>query len=225
MTKPRQRIVIVTGGTGALGRSVVEVFLAAGDRVTVPWIIKAEAETMASHERLTLLEADVSEGAGAEAVVQSAGEVDVLVNGVGGFAGGAPVHETELELWDRLYRMNLRTAVSMSRAVLPGLLARQSGAIVSIASKAAEECPSGISAYSATKAGIVALTRSLGNELRGSGVRANAVVPTTIDTKANREGMPDADFSTWTPTAEIARVILWLASEEAKSVNGGLIPV
>ena len=215
----------MTGGTGALGRSVVDVFLAAGDRVTVPWIVKAEAESMPSHQRLTLLEADVSETASAESVVQSAGEVDVLVNGVGGFAGGALVHETELDLWDRLYRMNVRTAVSMSRAVLPGLLARRSGTIVSVASKAAEECPSGISAYSATKAAIVALTRSLGNELRGTGVRANAVVPTTIDTEANRAAMPDSDFSTWTPTAEIAGVILWLASEEAKTVNGGLIPV
>ncbi|MFQ5504869.1 MAG: SDR family NAD(P)-dependent oxidoreductase [Planctomycetota bacterium] len=225
MPQAEQRVVIVTGGTGALGRSVVEAFLAAGDRVTVPWIVEAEAKAMVSHEWLTLLEADVSEAAGAEATVQRAGEVDVLVNGVGGFAGGTPVHATDLEVWDRLYRMNVRTAVSMSRAVLPGLLARQSGAVVNIASKAAEECPGGISAYSATKAALVALTRTLDSELRGSGVRANAVVPTTIDTPANRLGMPDADFSTWTPTAEIARVILWLASDAAKTVSGGLIPV
>jgi NAD(P)-dependent dehydrogenase (short-subunit alcohol dehydrogenase family) len=204
---------------------VVDAFLAAGDQVIAPWIVKAEAETMQSHPKLSLLEADVSEAEGAEAVVQSAGEVDVLINGVGGFEGGAPLHETELDLWDRLYRINMRTAVSMSRAVLPGMLGRGAGAIVSLASKAAEECPSGIAAYSATKAGIVALTRSLGNELRGSGVRANAVVPTTIDTEANRAAMPDADFSTWTSTAEIAGVIFWLASEEAKTVNGGLIPV
>ena len=225
MTKKDHRIVVVTGGTGALGRSVVDIFLDAGDRVLVPWIVKAEAEAMRSHPQLTLLEADVSEDDGAQVVVQSAGEIDVLVNGVGGFGGGTPVQETALDLWDRLYRMNVRTAVSMSRAVLPGLLERRSGAIISIASKAAEECPAGLAAYSATKAGIVALTKSLDNELRGSGVRANAVVPTTIDTEANRVAMPDADFSSWTTTAEIAAVIFWLASSDAKTVSGGLIPV
>ncbi len=225
MPQSKPRIVIVSGGTGALGRSVVDVFLEAGDQVTVPWIVKAEAESMRSHRQLTLLEADVSEPEGAAAVLQCAGEVDVLINGVGGFAGGAPLHETELDLWDRLYRLNVRTVVSMSRSALPGLLARKSGSIVNIASKAADECPSGLAAYSATKSAIVALTKSLGHELRGTGVRANAVVPTTIDTEANRAAMPDADFSTWTPTAEVAGVILWLASDEAKTVNGGLIPV
>jgi NAD(P)-dependent dehydrogenase (short-subunit alcohol dehydrogenase family) len=225
MTKSKQRIVIVTGGTGALGRSVVDAFLAHGDRVIVPWIVKAEADAMPGHDELTLLEADVSEPAGAEAVVKSAAGVDVLVNAVGGFAGGTPVQDTDIDLWDRLYRMNVRTAVSMSRAALPHLVDQGSGSIVCIASKAADECPGGLSAYSATKAAIVALTRSLGNELEGSGVRANAVVPTTIDTPANRRAMPDADFSSWTPTAEIAAVILWLASDAAKTVNGGLIPV
>jgi NAD(P)-dependent dehydrogenase (short-subunit alcohol dehydrogenase family) len=225
MTTSNSRIVVVTGGTGALGRSVVDAFLALGDRVTVPWIVKTEADAMPRHERLVLVEADVSETADAEAVVEAAGDVEVLVNGVGGFAGGMAFHETDLDLWDRLYRINVRTAVSMSRAVLPGLLARGSGSIVSVASKAAEDCPSGISAYSATKAAIVAMTRSLGNEVRGSGVRANAVVPTTIDTAANRAAMPDADFSTWTPTAEIAKVVVWLASRDARTVNGGMIPV
>jgi len=217
--------VIVTGGTGALGRQVVEAFLAAGDQVVVPWVVAAEAEAMAQHEGMLLLEADVSEAAGAAKVVEAAGGVEVLVNGVGGFAGGTSVAETELEVWDDLYRLNVRTAVSMSRASLPALVAAGSGAVINVASAAAHDCPAGIAAYSASKAAIVALTRSLHNELSGSGVRVNAVVPTTIDTPANRAAMPDADFTSWTPPSEIARVMCWLASDEAKTVSGGLVPV
>jgi NAD(P)-dependent dehydrogenase (short-subunit alcohol dehydrogenase family) len=225
MTQSEERSVVVTGGTGALGRQVVEAFLGAGDRVTVPWIVKAEAEELPSHPRLALLEADVAEEAGAAAAVQSAGRVDVLVNGVGGFGGGAGVHETDLELWDRLYRMNVRSAAAMSRAALPSMLEAGAGVIINVASRAADDCPAGIAAYSASKAAVAALTRSLHNEVSAQGVRVNAVVPTTIDTPANRAAMPDADFSSWTPPEEIARVMLWLAGNEGRTVRGGLIPV
>src|SRR5512139_3229910 len=138
------RVVIVTGGRGALGRAVVSRFLAAGDRVVVPWIVKRERDAIELDERaslesgrLVLVEADVSEEAGARAVVAGATYADVLVNGVGGFAGGTPLHETELEVWDRMYRLNVRTAAWMSRAVLPIMLARKRGAIVNVASRAA----------------------------------------------------------------------------------------
>jgi NAD(P)-dependent dehydrogenase (short-subunit alcohol dehydrogenase family) len=225
MANPNQRSVIVTGGTGALGRRVVEAFLEAGDQVTVPWIVQGEVDAMPSHECLSLVEADVSDPAGARAVVEAAGGVDVLINGVGGFGGGSPVHETDIELWDRLYTLNVRTAVCMSRTSVPVMLERGAGSIVNVASQAAIDCPGGIAAYSASKASIIALTRSLAGELAGTGVRANAVVPTTIDTPANREAMPDADFSTWTAPEEIARVMRWLSSGEAQTVSGGLIPV
>jgi len=225
MSQPGSRSVIVTGGTGALGRAVVDAFLAAGDRVCVPWVVRQEAETMADHPRLQLVGVDVAEEAGAAALVKAAGAVVVLVNGVGGFAGGSPHHETDLDIWDRLYRINVRTAAAMCRAVLPGMLERAGGAIVNVASRAALDCPPGIAAYSAAKAAVVALTRSLQNEVAGSGIRVNAVVPTTIDTPANRAAMPDADFATWTPPGEIARVIRWLTSDEARSVRGALVPV
>lgn len=225
MVTQQRRNVIVTGGTGALGRCVVKTFLEAGDRVTVPWIVQAEVDAMPRHENLLPIEADVSDPSGAEAVVKSAGGADVLINGVGGFGGGAPVHETEIELWDQLYRLNVRTAVCMSRAAIPVMLERGAGSIVNVASQAAIDCPAGIAAYSASKASIVALTRSLANELAGSAVRANAVVPTTIDTPANRAAMADADFSDWTPPSEIAQVMLWLSSRAAQTVSGGLIPV
>jgi len=214
----------VTGGTGALGRAVVEAFLASGDRVVVPWIVDAEARAMPRHAQLALVEADVAEPAGAEAVLAAAPGLRALVNGVGGFAGGEPVHETPLEVWDRLLRMNLRTAVCMSRTALPALRVA-GGAVVNVASRAAIDCPAGLAAYSASKAAIVALTRTLAAENADAAVRVNAVVPTTIDTPANRAAMPDARFDDWTPPAEIARVVHWLCSDAAATVSGGLVPV
>jgi NAD(P)-dependent dehydrogenase (short-subunit alcohol dehydrogenase family) len=225
------RTVIVTGGTGALGQAVVAAFLAAGDRVWVPWIVAAEEARMRerfaaalAEGRLGLLEADVAEAKGAEQLVARAGEPAVLVNGAGGFEMGGANPETPLEAWDRMYRINLRTAVSMTRAALPGLRARGRGAIVNVASAAALDPPAGIGAYAASKAALVAFTRSLARELP-PGVRVNAVVPTTIDTPANRAAMPDADFTQWTPPEAIARVIAWLASDAASAVRGALVPV
>jgi NAD(P)-dependent dehydrogenase (short-subunit alcohol dehydrogenase family) len=226
------RTVVVTGGTGALGRAVVAAFLAQGDRVVVPWIVKAERDEVSqlwrdavASRRVELAEADVADEAGAAAVARAGGDVEVLVNGVGGFAGGTPVVETELEVWDRLYRMNVRSAVAMSRAVLPGMLARRRGAIVCVASRAAIERPAGLSAYSASKAGVAVLVETLQREVDASGVRVNAVVPTTIDTPANRRAMPGADVSKWTPPERIAEVIAWLASDAGSTVKGALIPV
>jgi NAD(P)-dependent dehydrogenase (short-subunit alcohol dehydrogenase family) len=113
----------------------------------------------------------------------------------------------------------------MSRAVLPGMLARGRGAIVNVASRAAFDRPAGLAAYSAAKAAIVVLTETLQREVAARGVRVNAVVPTTIDTPANRAAMPDADFSTWTRPEQIAAAVLWLASDAATAVRGALVPV
>ncbi len=223
---------IVTGGTGALGRAIVAAALGDGRRVVVPWIVAAERESLADAHRTALaqgtliaVEADVADAAGAHAVAEQAGPADVLVNGVGGFGGGAPVHETGLELWDRMYRMNVRSAAAMSRAVVPGMIARRRGTIVCVASRAALDAPPGIAAYAASKAAVLVLVRALQQELHHHGIRVNAVVPTTIDTPANREAMPDADFGAWTPPARIADVIRWLASEAGATVRGALVPV
>ena len=223
---------VVTGGTGALGRAVVAAFLEAGDRVVVPWIVKEERDEVSrlwaqevEAERVEFVETDVAEETGAAVVARTAGAVSVLVNGVGGFEGGTPLAETDLAAFDRMYRINLRSAVAMSRAVVPAMRAGGGGAIINVAAAAAIDPPPGLAAYSAAKAAVAALTRTLHAELAADGVRVNAVVPTTIDTPANRAAMPDADFSAWTPPAKIARVILWLAGDEASSVRGGLIPV
>ncbi len=149
----------------------------------------------------------------------------MLVNGVGGFAGGTPVWETELEVWDHLYRMNLRSAVALSRAVLPGMVERGSGAVVNVASEAALARPAGLAAYSASKSGVLVLTATLQRELEGTGVRVNAVSPATIDTPANRRAMPDADFASWTPPSTIAAAILMLTTNQARGVRGARLPV
>ena len=224
--------VVVTGGTGALGRAVVRHFLAHGDRVVVPWIVKAEREALAAElgdelaaARLELVEADVADEAGAAEVARTAASTRVLVNGVGGFAGGTPVDETDLELWDQMYRINVRSAVAMCRALLPGMRSRRRGVIVNVASQAARDRPAGLAAYSAAKAAIVVLTETLQKEVADSGIRVHAVVPTTIDTPANRAAMPKADFSAWSAPSEIAKVIGWLAEADAETVRAGLIPV
>src|SRR4029453_11173946 len=168
------RSVVVTGGTGALGRAVVEAFVAARDRVVVPWIVPAGAEALRAAWRealaakqVVLLEADVAEEAGAARAVAEAGAVGVPVTGGGGFGGGgvfgggAPVDATELALWDRMYRMNLRTAAACARAALPGMRARARGVIVNVASQAAFSKPAGLAAYAASKAGVVVLTQCL----------------------------------------------------------------
>jgi NAD(P)-dependent dehydrogenase (short-subunit alcohol dehydrogenase family) len=226
----RERTVIVSGGTGALGRAVVEAFLETGARVIVPWIDKSERDEVEALWQdalaagsVQLVEADVTEESGALEVVAGLESIDVLVNAVGGFAGGSSVSETDLELWDQMFRINLRSAVCMSRVVLKGMRGR--GAIVNIASRAAYERPAGLAAYSASKDAVIVLTETLQKELAGLEVRVNAVVPTTIDTLANREAMPDADFSQWTPPQKIARVIVWLTSADAENVRGGCIPV
>ncbi len=222
----------MTGGTGALGRAVVKAFLDGGCVVAVPWIDRAEREDVSrlyadalSEQRLVLTKADVATQSGADAAVEAARAPEVLVNAAGGFAGGAPFHETGLEIWDAMFRINVKTAAAMCSAVLPGMLQRRSGVIINVASQAGADAPPGLVAYSTSKAAVAVLTRSLHNEVAEHGIRVNAVVPTTIDTPANREAMPDADTSLWTKPEQIARVIAWLASDNASSVLGGLIPV
>jgi NAD(P)-dependent dehydrogenase (short-subunit alcohol dehydrogenase family) len=227
-----ERSVVISGGTGALGRAVLARFLDAGDRAVVPWIVKSEVDALEANAadalrsgRVVLVEADVADEAGARRVAEAAPNAAVLVNGVGGFGGGAPIAETELELWDRMYRMNVRSAVALSRALLPGMLARRHGSIANIASRAALDLPAGLGAYAAAKGAVLSLSAILQKEVAHANVRVNTILPTTIDTPANRAAMPLADTSQWTAPAAIAEVIFWLASEAGATVRGGVIPV
>jgi len=226
------RSVVISGGTGALGRALLRRFLDGGDRVVVPWIAKRELDALEAEEgealrrgRIVLVEADIAEEAGAQLVAEAAPGAEALVNTAGGFGGGKPLHDTELELWDRMYRMNVRTAVALSRALLPGMLARQRGSIANIASRAALDLPAGLSAYAAAKGAVLTLSEILQKEVAERHVRVNTIIPTTIDTPANRAVMPNADFSNWTQPAAIAEVVYWLASDAAATVRGALVPV
>ncbi len=223
---------IVSGGVGALGSAIVRAALTDGHRVVVPWIFERQRTRLADEQtravddgQLVLTEADVAGEDGAARVAASAGTPHVLVNAAGGFAGGDPVAATDLATWDRLYRTNLRTAVALARAVVPAMQAEGRGLVVNVSASAIDAPPAGLAAYVASKAGVAVLTQALQAELADRGVRVNALLPTTIDTPANREAMPDADRSRWTQPDAIADVVRWLASPAGHAVRGALIPV
>jgi len=226
------RTVIVTGGTGALGRKVVERFLKGRDLVVVPWVSKAERDEVnklweqdVSSGRVTLIEADISTTTGASQIARAAPEVDVLINAAGGFAGGAPIYEAPVSQWDDLWNLNLRTALQMTHAVLPGMLRRSQGSIACVAAQAATTHPACLGAYSASKAAVIVLVETLQKELASTELRINAVAPGTIDTPTNRLAMPEADFDTWTEPEDIAETLYWITSPAGYAVRGAIIPV
>ncbi len=218
------QVVVISGGTGGLGRAVTEAFHTAGATVALLYHCTAPEP----RERLIAVTADLADTASVEgaiaAVREQAGRLDCLVNLVGGFAMGT-VAETDDATWQRMLDLNLTTAFRISRAVLPALRERDRGRILHIASRAAVEPFAGAAAYVVAKAGLTALTRVLALELAGTGITANALLPTTIDTLANRAAMPDADTSRWVQPAALAETLLFLASDAAQSINGALIPI
>ncbi|HEX2104681.1 MAG TPA: SDR family NAD(P)-dependent oxidoreductase [Solirubrobacteraceae bacterium] len=220
------RSVVVTGGTGGLGTAVTRAFLDEGRRVVVPWLVEEELARVQEHERLTLVKADLMDPAAAAAVVAAAGDgLGALVNLVGGFAQADRVHETPVDEFEKQLRLNLRPTYLMCAAALPRLLAAGGGAIVCVSSRAAVRPFAGAAGYVTSKAAVLAFVDALHAEYRNDGVRANAILPSTIDTPANRRSMPDADFDTWVKPEEIARVVRFLCSDDAAVTSGGHIPV
>jgi NAD(P)-dependent dehydrogenase (short-subunit alcohol dehydrogenase family) len=228
------RTAIVTGGSGALGQAVTLRLLQDGLAVSVPWIIDKERDRLEARlpadarSRVLIEKCDVLDPDAFAALVgkteQALEPPSVLVTVVGGFAGGALV-ETDLATWEGQMRLNLTSAFVATRAVVPGMLARGHGRVVTIASRAVVPPAAGFIAYTVSKAGVIALTRALAEETRGRGVTVNAVLPSTMDTEANRAGMPGADFSTWTPVERVAEAIAFLARPEASHVTGSLVAV
>ena len=148
-----------------------------------------------------------------------------MVNAVGAYAGGVPLWELESKVFDRMMALNLRSGFILARAVVPAMLKQRSGVIINIASKAAFDHAAGAAAYVASKAAAVAMMDSLAADLNGTGVRVNSVLPSIIDTEANRKAMPGADFAQWPKPENIARVILFLCSDDAKLIHGAAVPV
>lgn len=228
------KVVLVAGGTGGLGRAVSLLFLESGARVAVTWRNPKEFEALesAAGERAAGLRGvpvDVTDPKATkqlvEQIVAEWGGLDAMVNTVGAYAGGVSLWETPPEVFDRMVNLNLRAGYALAQAVVPVLRARSRGAIVNVSAKAGWDHAAGASAYAASKAGALALMDSLAADLKGSGVRVNSILPSIIDTEANRKAMPGADFSKWPKPEAIARVVLFLCSDDASVVHGAAIPV
>jgi NAD(P)-dependent dehydrogenase (short-subunit alcohol dehydrogenase family) len=221
-----QRTAIITGGTGGLGAAVTKTFLERGWQVVLPWVAERELERVEERDGLELVRADLTDPASAREVAQAAGEsVRAVVNLVGGFAMGGRVHETAIDEFEAQLRLNLRPAYLVTAAALPAMVAARDGAIVCVSSRSALRPFPGAAGYVTAKAAVLAFVDVLDAEYRQDGIRANAILPSVIDTPANRASMPDADFDTWVQPAEIARVIAWLCSEEASPTSGAHVPV
>ena len=217
---------IVTGGTGGLGAAVTRSFLDNGWEVVVPWVAERELERVALHARLKLVEADLFEAGSAGTVVAEAGPgLRAVVNLVGGFAMGGRVHETPVDdFYDQL-RLNLRPTYLVTAAAIPTLLKHGGGSVVCVSSRAALEPFSGAAGYVTAKAAVLAFVDALDAEYRQDGIRVNAIIPSVIDTPANRESMPDADFEKWVKPDEIAAVVRFLCSDASAPVSGAHVPV
>ena len=219
------KIVVITGASGALGQVVVEIALARGATVVA---VDHAAKTPASTPKLLQIGGiDLSDGTQAATAVATAasqfGGIDVLINIAGAFTYEM-IDGGDNDSWEEMHRLNLLTTLNASRAAIPHLVASKSGRIVNIGAIAALQAGAGMGAYAASKAGVHRLTEALAAELKGK-VTVNAVLPSTIDTPANRRDMPSADFSKWVTAQELAEVILFLASDAASAVTGALLPV
>lgn len=227
-------VVLVAGGTGGLGRAVSLAFLEAGARVVATYRRAEEFEDLAQaagagRDRLEGRAVDVTDEAAVGTLVDDLvarhGRLDALVNTVGGWAGGAKAWDAGSDQLDRMLALNLRSGWVLARAAARVMVRRGSGAIVNVASKAGVEPSPGAAAYAASKAAAIAFGESLAADLKGTGVRANSILPSVIDTPANREAMPKADHAKWPKPEEIARVILFLCDDDAALVHGAAIPV
>ena len=228
------RVVLVAGGTGGLGRAASSAFLDEGAHVAVTYRNQPEWEgfknsVSANAPRLEGHEVDVTDEAAVNQLVEKLlmkhGRLDALVNAVGGYAGGLKLWETETRVFEQMLNLNLRSGYALSRAAVRAMLKQGRGAIVNVAAKAAFDHAAGASAYAASKAAAVAMLDSLAADVKGTGIRVNTILPSIIDTEANRQAMPKADFSKWPKPQDIARVILFLSSDDAKAIHGAAIPV
>lgn len=230
------KVAMLTGAGGGWGRAVVDAFLRAGASAVVverPEVCAERAgwktELGELGKRLTMLPGNVFDEASVEGIVQQVlaqhGRLDILVNMVGGFAAGQPVHEMDTEGWEGMLQLNLRSTFLCSKYAARPMIAQRWGRIINIASRAGAQPAPKAAAYGASKAAAISLTESQAEELKNDFITVNAVLPSIVDTPANRQGMPNADFSIWPKGEEVAAVIVFLASEEAKLISGASIPV
>ena len=230
-----EKIVLVTGGTGGLGREVTMAFLEAGATVIVTYRTAEEfAAVVSAAQKIGAappmgVSVDVTDAPAVEKfmaeIVARHKRLDILVNTVGGYAGGTNLWETDSRTYDKMMQLNLAAGFVLARAVVPQMIQQNRGWIVNIASKAAWDHAAGGALYAASKAAALAMMDSLAADVKPYNINVNSVLPSIIDTAANRAAMPQADFSKWPKPEEIARVILFLCSEDARVIHGAAIPV
>lgn len=235
MADLNDKVFIVTGATGSLGQVVARTLWGAGAKLALvdrtaesrfqevfPDMVDSPACSFAHDTDLTQEEAVAEMVAH---VLQRYGRIDGLVNIAGGFHSGEPVHETPLEVWDKMLGINALTTFLTSRAVLPHMIEQGYGKVVNIGGRVALEGKKNMAAYSVGKTAVLRLTESMSAEVKGHGVNVNCILPGTIDTPANRQAMPNADFSRWVQPEALADVILFLVSDAARAIHGAAIPV
>lgn len=219
------KVVVITGGLGALGRAAGKVVHEAG---AMPILIDYAPAPSASlsEDVVSIGGVDLTKADAAEAAMRRAheahGRIDALLNIAGGFVW-SKVADAAIDQWEKMFAINIKTAVNASKAALPFLI-ETNGAIVNVGANGAVKAGAGFGPYAASKQGVHKLTEALAEELKGR-IRVNAVLPSVLDTEANRKDMPDADFSAWVQPEELARVMLFLASPQARDITGALIPV
>lgn len=228
------KVVLVTGGAGNLGQAVSRAFLEAGARVAIP-VYKADHTAALDQlkaefgEHIHSFALDLTTERGAEQAIREVtewgGGLSTVAHLVGGFSGGTRIADTPIEVWNRMIDLNMTSAYFVARFAIPTLLADGGGSFVFVSSRAAFENRAERAAYSASKAGLISLARAIAEEYGTEGIRSNVVVPDTIDTDSNRLAMPDASPANWTKPASIASVVLFLASDDARAINGASVPV
>jgi len=217
-------VVLITGAAGGLGTAVVKAFLDSGAS-SVIGVDRAWTNHPTEDGRFQALAVDLLNPAECAALAERVKPVDALIHVVGGYVGGSSIAEAGDAEWRKMLDLNLYTAVYMFRAILPQMLQHNRGRIVAIGSRAGVEPVANLGPYSVSKAALIALVKTLALETKDTGVTANVVLPSTIDTAANRTAVPDADFSKWVTPESIAHLLVWLASGKAADVNGAVIPM
>jgi NAD(P)-dependent dehydrogenase (short-subunit alcohol dehydrogenase family) len=230
----KNKVVLVAGGTGGLGRAMSLAFLSERANVIVTYRRAEEFQALEGIAgvgglRLAGHSVDVTDEAAVaklvEEIVAEHGRLDAMVNTVGGYAGGVKLWDLDTKTFDQMLALNLRAGYALARAAIAPMLKQKAGAIVNVGAKAAFDHAAGASAYAASKAAALAMIDCLAADAKGTGVRVNTILPSIIDTVANRKAMPDANFAVWPKPEDIARVVLFLCSDDARVVHGAAIPV
>jgi len=234
MVEFKSKVVLVTGASGNLGAATARAFFQAGATLVLlarklDSLDEMIPELSDSSERFLTIPVDMTNPESVQdavtQVIEVFGQIDVLVNTVGGYRAGAPVHETPLETWDGMLNLNARTAFIASQTVVPHMLENQAGKIVNIGARPGLQGRKNMAAYGASKSAVIRLTESMAAELKDQNINVNCILPGTIDTPQNRQAMPKADYDKWVTPEAIAQVILFLASNLADPINGAAIPV